>query len=492
MKRLMILCVILTAVALIAGPAFAEVQNVKLSGDIKSTGVARENYTLQSENQYQSSELSRYDNGIITQTRIRVDADLTDNVTATVRYLTQYYWDTEDHQGSNSGTADDVDVDLANVTLKEAFYAPLTVIIGRQPLKLGTGFVLGDPDTNTTDANSAADMAYGDQSLRKSFDAVRGILDYNPLTVDIFYSKINETDAVTGVAGRDTDLWGANAAYDFENSDAEAEAYVIFLQDATNTMPGVTQTVRNAFRPVAGELITYGVRGSIAPIDNLNLLGEAAFQTGDFITTGSATQTANRDQSSFAFQVGADYALDLSWAPLLRAGYTHYQGEEQRETATSNNTADHEGWIPLFEDQTHGVIANYILGGINGGQNSNADIISLGATVEPMEDLALSIDYYNFRLDEKLVNADNTTAGHTTNGQGNLSWYNLAETTIANSDKELGYEVDIALNYDYTEDVKMGVSAGWFVPGAALEGASGADSNSETAVQVTASVDVAF
>lgn len=488
MKRLITLCIVLTAVALLAGPVLAEVQNVKVSGDVKSTGVLREDYTLRSENQLTTE--SPYTNGIITQARVRVDADLTDNVSATVRYLTQYYWDTQDHQGSNDATAstsaDDVDLDLANVTLKEVFYGPLTVIVGRQPLRLGNGFVLGDPDTNTTDALSATDMAYGDLSLRKSFDAVKAILDYSPLTVDLLYSKINETNAVAG-AENDIALYGANASYVFDNYNAEAEAYVLLLHDDTNTAAVPTAPgVRNSFRP-CNEVTTYGARGSMTPMDNLNVLGELAFQRGEY----DAVSGAKRDQEAYAYQLAGDYTLvDMSWMPVVRVGWTHYSGEQR------NNGGDHEGWIPLFEDQSHGVVANYIFGGVNGGQNSNADILNLGATVEPIEDLALSVDFYDFWLDEKIVSADDTLANNGgTNDHPGLGWYNLTSSSLyMNPSDKLGYEIDLGLNYDYTEDVKMGLSAGWFVPGKALRGSgsSGANTNEETAIQVLATLDVSF
>ena len=486
MKRLITLCVVLTAIALAAAPVFAEVQNVKVSGDVKSTGVYRENYLLLSENQLGVAN-SKDANGIITNARVRIDADLTDNVSATVRYLTEYYWDTQDN---TSGTGDDVDLDIACVTLKEAFYGPLTMMIGRQPLKLGTGFVLADPDTNTTSVEGSAagdnDMAYGDLSMRKSFDAIRAVLDYNPLVVDLFYSKIDETNATNAAIEEDVNLYGINAAYDFENYDAEAEVYYMNVRDGETTTapdPDSANTARMCFRP-ASEVHLLGVRGSLVPMDNLNLLGEFATQRGDYDTIS----VVKRDLDSYAYQVAGDYTFQMEWNPVVRVGFTHYEGEQR------DNTGDFEGWLPLFEDQTHGVVANYILGGVNGGQNSNADILNIGATAEPMEDLTVSVDYYNFWLDEKWVNMDNVAVNNAANGLNNgIGWYNLAEGSyLGTTSDNLGYEIDLALNYDYTEDVKMGISAGWFCPGDALDGSTAVNTNNEKAAQILASVDVAF
>ncbi len=471
MKRLLTLCIMLTAVALITAPAFAEVQNVKVSGDVNSAGVYRNNYNLFDNNNTNANGAD--DNFLFTQARVRIDADLTDNVSATVRFLTEYDWNTS---ANTSSTGDNVDLDLANVTLKEVFYQPLTVTVGRQELKYGNGFVIGDPDTNATSADG--NLTATDLSLRKSFDAIKAVLDYNPLTVDVFCAKINETNKT----GNDVDLYGINAAYDIGSYNSEVEAYCFLSKNDVSTAP---TTATNA----GNEIYTIGLRGSISPIDSLNLSGEVAFQSGDY-DSESATK---RDQKANAFQVTGDYTCpDVTIPginatlknPMLKLGYTHYSGEEV------GNTGDHEAWIPLYEDQTQGIVANYILSGVNGGQNSNADILNVGGSLSPLQDLTLSIDFYKFWLDEKLVAGDNDQAS-TNSG---LGWTNLATSSnyYMKADKDLGSEIDVALSYDYTEDVKMGLCAGWFKPGDAFDGASVNDYNDETATQVLATLDVSF
>ena len=461
MKRLITFCIVLTAIALVTVPAFAEVQNVKVSGDINSAGVLREDYDLLSNNQTAVGDQENT-NLLFTQARVKIDADLTDNVSTTVRFLSEYDWNTEDNTG-RTDAADNVDLDLANVTLKEVFLAPLTVTVGRQELRYGNGLIIGDPDTNTTDAD--ANFTAGDLSLRKSFDAIKAVLDYDPLVIDLIAAKIQEDAADND----DENLYGINAAYDIGNYDAEVEGYWFLNRDDDETATTTGQDIH-----------TFGIRGSLKPIDNLNLLVEGAWQRGDF-TKHSATK---RDQAAYAYQVAADYSLpDVMWEPIVKLGWTRYSGEE------TGNTGDHEAWLPLYEDQTHGVVANHILGGVNGGQNSNADILNIGVAAVPLEDLTVSLDFYNFWLDEKLVAGNNDLAS---TGSA-LAWTNLtAGSYRMKTDDNLGYEIDLALNYDYTEDVKMGLSASWFTPGDAFDGASGANSNDETAIQMLATLDVAF
>src|SRR3989338_5283218 len=291
MKRLFILCAIVAAVAFITAPVFAEVQNVKVSGDINSGGAYRTNYDLLSTSNQTGAGNNEDNSFLYTQARVRIDADLTDNVSTTVRFLTEYDWDT---QANTTGAGDDVDLDLANVTLKEAFYAPLTVTLGRQEVRYGNAFVIGDPDTNTTDAD--AELSAGDLSLRKSFDAIKAVVDYSPLVVDVIYAKIDETTTALGGnnpttnTGDDEDLYGVNAAYDIGQYNAETEAYWFFNRQND-------QAVANG-----DEIHTFGVRASATPIDNLNLLGEIAWQRGDF----DKQAATKRDQDSLAYQIAGD------------------------------------------------------------------------------------------------------------------------------------------------------------------------------------------
>ena len=479
MKRLITFCIALTAVAILAAPVLAEVQNVKVSGDISTAGVYRNNYDLlpASRNDVttdtnEDGQDSDNNNFLYTQARVRIDADLTDNVMATIRLLTEYDWCT----ASNTvGDGDNLDLDLANVTLKEAFYAPMTVIVGRQELRYGNAFIVGDPDTNGTSADG--NLTAGDLSKRKSFDAIRAILDYNPYTVDVIFAKIDETN---NTEASDEDLFGVNAAWDVGSYNSEVEGYWFLNRDQDQDTVAVSA---DSISP-GHDIHTFGVRGSVEPIENLTLIGEVAWQRGDFETASAQGTSVLRDQDASAYQIAGDYVLSgWNWEPSIRAGWTHYSGEGYADDG------DHESWIPLYEDQTHGVVANYIFSGINGGQNSNADILNIGATGSPMEDLTVSIDYYNFTLAEKLVTSDNTAANLNTA----LNWTNLSEASYTmNANDELGYEIDLALNYDYTEDVQMGLSAGWFKPGKALEGEASNLRNDETALQVLATLDVAF
>ena len=79
MSRFLKLMSVLAIVALIAVPAFAEVQNVKVSGDIDSKAIYRNNYDFK---QGPDTANANNDKDIwyTTTARVQIDADLTDNV----------------------------------------------------------------------------------------------------------------------------------------------------------------------------------------------------------------------------------------------------------------------------------------------------------------------------------------------------------------------------------------------------------------------------
>ena len=174
MSRFLKLMSVLAIVALIAVPAFAEVQNVKVSGDIDSKMITRTNYDVGS-----GTGVNDNDTWFMSTARVQIDADLTDNVSTCVRLLNERDWTVE----SADTTA--ITLDLASVKMKEMFYAPLTLTIGRQNIRLGSGLVVGDPDTNDAVAGVTGAITAPDLSSRKSFDAIRATLDYNPLVVDL-------------------------------------------------------------------------------------------------------------------------------------------------------------------------------------------------------------------------------------------------------------------------------------------------------------------
>jgi len=184
-KLLTAVCVL----ALVLGLSFsasAAVQNVRVGGDIEVKGIYQDSYDII--NEVEIAGVKVYDQGpsvhdYLTQTvRLYVDAALTDNVEAYIRLI----WNQDiDNAGVN---ADDVELDLAHLTLNEMYGYPCSLTIGRQELLYGEGFLVGD-GLRPGVVDSATVYQY---DTRKSFDAIKAVWDYEPHQLDLFVAKIQE------------------------------------------------------------------------------------------------------------------------------------------------------------------------------------------------------------------------------------------------------------------------------------------------------------
>lgn len=452
MRKIGVFCAVALLVGLLALPANAEVQNVKVSGDITIRGIYRTDYDLTKEklDTTNNDDKSFY----MSTVRVRLDADLTDNVAATVRFINERDWDASD------GSTDDIDLDLAYIVLKELNYWPLTLTLGRQELRYGNLLIIGDGDVNS---DVLTGITANDLSSRKAFDAIKAVLDLSPLTLDIFTAKVNEVGTAatrsaatsSGGTSSDTDLYGINARYQFAEYDAVGEAYY-FCKKTGGTDHSRTDTV--------------GVRGNITPIENLVLNAELAHQFGEY--------AAERDRSANAVQLGADYALtDYQYSPSVGLWYTYLSGQKAGEGG------DYQQWDPMYNDQLPGEIVSAL-----GFAATNVHIINARASVKPIDKLTASLNYFYFAAAEKYAAGDTSSTNAGPDSQGGFTGTDLTHrdyTLEANSN--LGDEFDLKLTYDYTEDVQFGLLAAYFIPGTAF-----ADVNNSVAKEVIGSVNVVF
>lgn len=473
-KKIMLFCALAFVVALSAS-AYAEVQNVKVSGDISVLGIYRDGYDL--DDRAAAAAVNKDSSFYASVTRVKIEADLTDNVQATVQLLNERAWDVESTENT------DTDIALSYITLKEFLYSPLTLTLGRQGLRFGSGLVVGDPDTNAQVGAGGFDSSIAeDLSARKGFDAIRATLDYSPWTIDLLTAKICEGDeAGSGAtATEDETLYGINAAYKFASYNAATEAYLFVKNsdsDTTISYDGDGDTIAIT---KGGDIYTWGLRGALEPIKGMGLTGEVAFQAGDALKAEGGS--SNRDQDAWALDLDGTFAFDNEYAPTLGLGYSYRSGQD-----VSKSTGDYEAWNPMYEDQTNGVVADYLFSGVNGGVNSNASIIKAYGSIKPAKDITLAAKYFNYKLAEKLVLADNSNTTYP--AIGSIS----SRTYCMKASKDLGDELDLVATYDYTDDVQLGLTAGWFFPGKALDGeSSGTKLNNDTATSIIGSVKVSF
>lgn len=457
------------AVAFIAMPAFAAVQNVRVSGDIDAKGIYQEDFDLKAESKSGATTSNADDEGFFLSTaRVRIDADLTDNVSTTVRLLNQRKW------GTDSAAASDVELNLGYITLKELLYSPLTLTIGRQDITVGRGFIVGAGLLQ--DPNSVFGTNGGQYSAYNSYDAIKAVLDYNPLTLTALAIKVNET----GTSQNDSDIYGINLGYKPGQLDSELEAYWFLKKDESfNSDLGLAGSIGT--RTYETNIVhTIGIRGSVVPTGGLTLLGEIAYQTGEVRDhTGgapagsSAGDVLDRDRKAWAANLEGSYDFsNVTYTPKLGLGWTFYSGEE------ASNSGDLEAWDSMTRGLFFTAIHDFLAGSQSTGglyttvdpddssATTNSHIFYVDGSLKPLDDLAVSLRYATIRFDE---------------------------APVAGRAKRAGDEIDVQLSYHYTEDVHLGLLAGWFIPGKYYDGQTTASSRSnDTAAIVAGSVSVAF
>jgi hypothetical protein len=412
---------------------------------------------------------------LATIARLRVDSDLTDNVSATIRLINERTWNgdytSSPYSSQNIGLTNSVtnekhiDLDLAYVTMREFLYSPLTLMVGRQELHFGNDFIIGDPDTNMVSLISA--LPDSDLSARKAFDAIRATLDYNPLILDIVFAKVVENDVDLN---DDTTLYGLNAAYDINPSNLLEIFYFGKYRGsnataATNVDAGNATSFGDAsiIKQKADTVNTIGARLVNRSVKNLVIDAQSAFQFGTYNPkfdpnaryVGAADLRETAPRKAWAAEVIATYYLSdiekiAQYDPSISGVYVYLSGADRDQVGKGF----YNGWDPMYENQTLGSIINGIMG------FSNAHLTGLTLRARPWEDVGVKVDCVAGWFDKR----------YPMNRLAILSGVSTAKQFLMGKEPFIGQEYDLTVTYDYTEDVQFSVLSGIFLPGKCLNG----------------------
>lgn len=475
-KRLILVLAFLFVVG-IAFSAYAEVQNVKVSGDLTVLGAVRNLSLLGPKGNNDTSFIASI-------ARVKVDADLTDNVMATVRLLNERYWGTEREYTVDAEDANTLLVlDLAYATMKEFLYSPLTIMVGRQELHYGSEMIVGDPDTNNAVTTSSA-FALGeggdpDLTARKAFDAIRAVLNYDPLVIDAVFSKLN-SNATHNIGNDDERLFGITATYALDKK-TNLEGYWFQKQTGKKAATGTTASATLVKK--TDEINAIGGRVVRQVKQNLTASLEAAYQfgkrarTSDDSTSLSGGGTSNAvgsvTRKAWALEAGATYAVPkCKMTPTLTALYAYFSGDHENNLVNPDNGA-WRGWDPMYENQKYGDISNAVFA------QTNAHILGGIATVKPMDDVTLKGEYYAYWWAKAYPsNSSATTARNT--------------SLTFTGRRFVGQEIDLTAMYDYTEDVQFSLMGAMFVSGASIAKEVSNKYQNKIATDVIGSMKVTF
>ncbi len=441
-------------------PAYAETQSVKVSGDLTIRGIHKREFDL-NENARPKS-----DNFIMSTTEIQIDADLTDNVSTVVRIVNQRNWGDSDRKEVKNYFASKVlnnqiiwehrllelGIDLAYIQIKEMFFEPVTLRIGRQDLWFGRGLIIGanqvDPGFISVVLGGAfvgSERGIGSPELTafNSFDAIRATIDfekYAPFVVDVVYFKNDEGHIG---AEDDVDVYGINMGYTWDIYNAEAESYYWLRHD---------NSIGNPYFADADQTHTIGVRGSFMPNEEFVFGGEAAYQFGNYVE--SEFQHHERDRNAYMLNAFVDY---LGWTKYL---YSPKVGAEWIFTSGDRNVgqgsgkfgswnAMYRGYFPLLIRPFQGyyyMTSRFPAGDDFGMTNQHEFILS--GSLQPLDDVTFEAKFARYFFDEDHVCPTDVNEIGT---------------------DDIGSEIDLLTTYDYTEDVTFSLLTAWFFPGEVYE-----------------------
>ena len=490
-RSAVLLGLIAVAVCAFSVPSFAEVQNVKVGGDLTVRAIHRSNTDLNKDNNAaQANGQDRSDpQDFVQQTvAINVGADLTENVSAFLRFANENDWGS-----ATGGTASgDVDVSQAYAEIRELFYTPATLRIGTQPIKWGRGLVLGGnllPSLLETGSFAGGDrnaaITAEEFTDFTAFDAVRLTIDLRNTgmtaiddvapSLDLVFIKLDENAAGSN---DDTNLFGGNLSTKFGQS--EAELYYLNKHDKSRTDVAPNVAGRTA---KAGSVSTIGLRGSTQPGDGINLYGELAYQFGRRANDLDEGLQDGTPQRGWLTNLGAELTLaDIATSPKIGAEWLFKSGEDK--------DGAFGGWDPIAPSYFPTMIRSYqvrstLLGlnpvdqaGVTSAFTNQHDLALYGG-IKPMEDLGVDTRLTLFLADLPPINRPG-----------------VAGVGVGNSARSshLGTEWDNKVTYQYTDDVTLSGAYGVFWPGGAFRHRNPADAatGDSTAQQLVVEASVKF
>ena len=449
------LIVALIALCGLAASTFADVQNIRLSGDIRVRG-----YFFDKADIFGVQQTGNDTQLIAQRTRVSLEADLEDHVLVVVTLQADNIWG-----GANAGQnvrlkGNTVQVSEAYVQLRELFYSPATLKVGRQELNYGTGLIF-----------SSVDQVY-------TFDAGRLVLDYHPLTIDIVGAQLknNQGYAISpgaGFSSAQSDLLFVNAKYEVNSVVKDVEGYFGWASQmrAPGTPFGGTA---NAAAPSP---ILIGLRTDLAPVENLTVSLEGAYEGGN-----SEVGAGLRDEtiSAFLAQAALKYTFKgVAWTPAINASYTYASGDSSVLVAGVPNTR--HAFVPWF-----GMAEGYN-GYVFAPALSNIQIMNVGVSAKPCANTTLALQgYYYLKA--------NKNGGVSSDANSDLGGFNTTGiATAANDSRDVGAELDAIVGYDYSKDVRCQLVYGAFLPqNAYQQPGNGAGAISRVVSEVRGEINVKF
>ncbi|MDO8813447.1 MAG: alginate export family protein [Gallionella sp.] len=361
--------------------------------------------------------------------------------------------------GAAAAAADDnwMDLNQAYIEVKKLFDTNVTMKVGRQEMAYGDQRLVGNTNFWST------------YPFPRAYDALKFSAKYETIDVDAWYATVTERQ----MAG----LQGSPAAVSSMNSDRAftgiwatlknipnhtVDLYLLNMDDGAYTAAGALGTYDgtavipnfghfpyfvNAAGATASQTKVHNFGGRLkGKSGNLDYTVELNKQTGKF-----GGDSANVDATGGAATVG--YTMPEAMGLRLVGEYVFASGDD---TPTAGN---HKTFYQ-FTPAPHGKLGAQDLVAFQ-----NIKALRLGGAFNAKKNLKISLDYWDFKLDKSQdywYGSNGISTRGSTIGAG-------AEGLLA--DKNVGSEVDITADYNYSPALSFQAGYSLFNPGSGIKNA---------------------
>ncbi len=344
-------CLCLIALLAWAGSAFAELQNISVGGQVRIRG-RYWNHSYSGPNKTNPYSPTRVGGRAVgpdgigsvytwddtrtayveERTVLGVRAEFTDNVSAYVEIDSFETWGDDFRSAdylrgvdTRAQTVDDIELVQSYIDIKEIGGSPVSARIGRQGIKLGKGFLLGESPSPTSFI---------------PFDGIRLTYKEDALTIDGFWFKL--ADNMTDFGKGDIDFYGVYATYKLCEA-LELSGYYFYVRDDRAVVDNADATVMERVWEHIWDLDDYGTT-------NLHTVGlrangkaasfdydlELSYQFGQADALGSMLKLRgygdpDAEFGGWAGDVEVGYSFDANWSPRVFVGATYYSGGDNRK-----------------------------------------------------------------------------------------------------------------------------------------------------------------
>lgn len=438
--------------ALFTGTAYADIDNINIGGDLMFAYFFGDNYDLY-------DGLNDEVDFFRTEFHLTFQADLDDNIMTRItlegdRAMNSYNIGNINNLDDNIG---DLEIFIEEAFLKVADIggSGFSLSAGRQFLNFGddpaasdfnrwwgAGFIIADSRTN--------DPLYlyqlGDYEI-DPFDAIVITHQSETTRVDLMHARDVEDDLLgpNRVTDDDASLTAIYASYfGFDN-------HQIDLYATYNDQEGPLGSLH-----FEGDKWIVGGRTAGDITEEIAYKAELAYQFE------KNDRNVSVESDAFGFQTGLNYHPHVNLSPNVGLLYSYLQ-----QDGLANSMS---GFAAPFEGKTYGSIfegLNKKLSRVNPfNPFTNMHVFNVYGGFNPLDDVALSLDFYYFLLDEKLA---------LPNGQ--------------KTKDDAGIEIDSQIDYRFNRNLNTFFGGGVFIPGEATEELMGDD---DQAYFVRAGIKVSF